>query len=606
MKTRNTILLLLIAAGLFVYVRFYETKRPGTAEIEDQSKHLVTFDRDDINGITITNNQEKIELRRSGKDQPWRLEAPVKDRADAARLDQLLTSIEKSQKETTIDEDSKTKIKDFGVLKSNLRLKLLGRNAPPEILFGKDAAVEGKLYARLDGSKSVSVIGNELKNLITKKADDFRDGKLTNTSAAQVTKLGIKSAAGEVELQKDGDHWQINKPVKARADDAKVADLIAQTINARIDTFVPEKDANASATGLADPRGTVSIFLEGNDKPAVLHLGQSPEKESGKVYAKISTRDVVALLQKKATDILDIKPDDVRDKHLLRVNLDIVDRIHIQAAGKPKITLARKEENWSIQSDGDKRVNGAEVRRLAAGLQKQEVAAFVADVASDLPKYGLDQPQLKVTFSSYASENTAETKAGENPIVTVSFGKIDGDNVYARLEDEPFIVSVNKSVLDRVFTDPAQWQELAVNKLKPESIVALEVQKPPQPSIALSRNEKGGWQLATGEGAVNEINIQSLCNTLASLRAVRWTGGSLSGLGFEQPTLVISFTTADKKTSRLTIGSATAEGMWNAATDAASGAFVLSRPDVDALQATLTQPPASRKPAAPVLPGAKP
>jgi len=31
-----------------------------------------------------------------------------------------------------------------------------------------------------------------------------------------VIKVNIKTAAGEIELQKDHDHWQINKPIKAR------------------------------------------------------------------------------------------------------------------------------------------------------------------------------------------------------------------------------------------------------------------------------------------------------------------------------------------------------------------------------------------------------
>ena len=37
--------------------------------------------------------------------------------------------------------------------------------------------------------------------------------------------------------------------------------------------------------------------------------------------------------------------------------------------------------------------------------------------------YGLDKPQLQLTFSSFASENTAETKAGEEPFATIAFGK---------------------------------------------------------------------------------------------------------------------------------------------------------------------------------------
>jgi hypothetical protein len=70
----------------------------------------------------------------------------------------------------------------------------------------------------------------------------------------------------------------------------------------------------------------------------------------------------------------------------------------------------------------------------------------VADVATELPKYGLDQPQLRVTLSSYASENTPDTQAGEKPIATVLFGREEGENVYAKLEDEPFVVSVPKGV----------------------------------------------------------------------------------------------------------------------------------------------------------------
>ena len=59
-------------------------------------------------------------------------------------------------------------------------------------------------------------------------------------------------------------------------------------------------------------------------------------------------------------------------------------------------------------------VGGGQVTKSVfhvAGAPKS-LPNFVADVATELPKYGLDQPQLKVTLSSFASENTAETKAG--------------------------------------------------------------------------------------------------------------------------------------------------------------------------------------------------
>ncbi|MGA3172592.1 MAG: DUF4340 domain-containing protein, partial [Chthoniobacteraceae bacterium] len=113
MKARNTIILLLIAGGLFCYLRFYETKQPTTQEAEEEGNHVVpVLDRDNINGITITNNQAKIELEK--KDNEWEMTEPVKDRADDTVVSELLTSLESLEKETSLPPDSKVDIGDLG------------------------------------------------------------------------------------------------------------------------------------------------------------------------------------------------------------------------------------------------------------------------------------------------------------------------------------------------------------------------------------------------------------------------------------------------------------------------------------------------------------
>ena len=56
-------------------------------------------------------------------------------------------------------------------------------------------------------------------------------------------------------------------------------------------------------------------------------------------------------------------------------------------------------------------------------------------------------------FSSFASENTAETKAGEKPFGSLAFGRAEGDIVYARVGEEPFIVAVRKQLLEVLLRD---------------------------------------------------------------------------------------------------------------------------------------------------------
>src|SRR5213075_2944881 len=245
--------------------------------------------------LVIQNGDERIELKRT--DKKWRLESPVKDLADGSTVENLLFDLEDWKKDATISgkeiESDKNKLSEFGVAKAKLRLKLLGQNAPPEILFGNNAALEGKTYVRFENAKDVFLASQSIKNQISKKPEEFRDRKLTDAVATQVTRVSVKTAAGEMELQKEADHWQIVKPLRARADDQKVNDLIAQITNSRIAQFVADDAGDLHPYGLAEPRGAVTIFT-GDDKSAasgqILQIGGVPEKAKDQVYVRFTPR----------------------------------------------------------------------------------------------------------------------------------------------------------------------------------------------------------------------------------------------------------------------------------------------------------------------------
>src|SRR5881409_1187566 len=226
MNWRNTLILALIALAGFAYFRFFEMKQPSTEEAKRQAQNVVTFDRNKINGIVIQNGDEKVEMRRS--DNRWRLEAPIKDQADGSSIENLLSDLENWQKDATISakeiEADKNKLNEYGLNKPKLRLKLIGQDRPPEILFGKDAALEGKMYVRFENSKETFLAGQSVRKDIDKKPEEFRDRKLTDLITAQVSRVILKTPAGEMDLQKKGDHWEIVKPLRARADDQKIND----------------------------------------------------------------------------------------------------------------------------------------------------------------------------------------------------------------------------------------------------------------------------------------------------------------------------------------------------------------------------------------------
>src|SRR6266436_3549741 len=607
MKWRNTLILAVIALAGVAYFRFFEMKRPSTEEASRQAQNVVNFDRNKIDGIVIQNGDQKIEIRR--RDNKWRIETPFKDQADGALVESLLSDLETWQKEGTIPakeiETDKSKLTEYGLNNPKLKLKLLGRDKPPEILFGKDAALEGRMYVRFQNSKETSLATQSVKKDIDKKPEEFRDRKLTDLTTAQVRRITLKTPAGEVELEKKGEHWDILKPLRARADDGKVGDLISQITAARIQQFVADDRGDLRPYGLAEPRGSITLFDQAEkkdqkveigesikvfgreDKGQTLQIGGVPEKEKDQIYVRFNPRGSVYTLPKKTEEILNTKPADLRDNHLVRIDTNILDRITIDVPGKGKTVLARKDGNWTIASRNNAPADSGAVPRMIDMLQNERVTKFVEDVASNLPKYGLDKPQLQLTFSSFASENTAETKAGEQPFAGIAFGRVEGDNVYARLADEPFVVTVRRSLLDQISSDPVHWQELSIFKLKPEQIHRLSITTDKE--VSLERDKTNQWHWLKGEGEINQTNVQSLLNTLSALRAVRWLGATTPQHGFEKPQLVLAFTTSpdNKASHKLTIGAQNNDGTFCARVDGSEGTFAISNSDSNTLRLPL-------------------
>jgi hypothetical protein len=539
---------------------------------------VALFNQDEIDGIVITSGEAEVKLRKQGG--RWELESPIKDRADEAAVREILSRCAVLRKEASFPakELDKKQLKSFGVAKPNLKLKLEGRNAPPEFLFGKGTAVDGKMYLRLEGSNNVHIVSSELRGMISQPADTFRDHRLADVEGAHVDHVSLKVPHGKIELTKQAGQWVLSQPLKARAGETAVTDLIGSLLNTEILGFASDKGANLNLFGLSEPRAVVTFRATSREKPVTVELGGKDEK-TGNIYARLPGRESICLLPARVERILTLQPNDFRDRKLARVELDMVDRITLAPSGKPKVVLQRQQEEWILRDGASSTpVNPAKVQTLIEALQTREVGKFVDDVASDLPRYGLEEPQLRITFSSYSSENTAEALAGEQPIVSIAFGTVEGDSIYARAENEPYVVAIDKSILEVASPHAAQWRSLGVFGYKPAEITALAAGE-----ASLAR-EGDAWKLDNGKtGTLDAINAESMANTLSNLTAMHRDGGDLPG----EPTGGVTFKTADGRVHRLILGPTEPGGGCLGTVEGESGVFMISAPDESALRLPL-------------------
>ena len=218
---------------------------------------------------------------------------------------------------------------------------------------------------------------NRSRTRFPKKPEEFRDRKLTDIIATQVTRLSLKTAAGEMELQKQGDHWQIVKPLRARADDQKVNDFIAQITTSRIAQFVADDAGDLHPYGLTEPRGNGDDFYRQRQQQGqILQIGGVPEKKRTRFTSDSRRASSFTPCRTRLKRFWAPKPNDLRDRHLVRFDQNQLDRITIDAPGKTKTVLARKDQNWTIINRNNRPANAAEARRLIELLARRASNEF--------------------------------------------------------------------------------------------------------------------------------------------------------------------------------------------------------------------------------------
>jgi hypothetical protein len=392
MKPKTTIILFLIAVGIFLFIRFYESDLRTTKEIE-AGRQIFDMDRGALDYLRIKNDEGTVELERDGA--KWKMTTPVKDFADDAAVARFLAALETLRAKAEIKGKEPS---EFGLENSKLRLKVKGSRGVRELIVGDDLPVEGTgYYVQIEDEPAIYVVSGNLKEQMSEKPDAFRDTRLCEVNVAEVEKVALKTAAGTIEAERESGQWELTQPLKARGDELRIQDLLAKVVTAQVKGFAANDAANPGSFGLAEPQGTITLQVEGRDEPVVLKIGTpvsalppvEGKREEGeperKRYATTSTRDAVLEVSPELGDVLNTKPNDIRDRNLVRLNPDIVDRITITADGEESIVLLRKGEDWEIKRKTEIPANGAAANLLLRKFGNAKVDEFVEDVASELP-----------------------------------------------------------------------------------------------------------------------------------------------------------------------------------------------------------------------------
>ncbi|MDX2080874.1 MAG: DUF4340 domain-containing protein [Terrimicrobiaceae bacterium] len=448
-----TVFLVLVAMAAVVLAIIF--LRGGSAA-KSVGGALFEFGPEDIRGITISNGDDRFEIRRS--DRGWQISPEPDDRASAEMVARLL---EIARSTVVLDRVPASEIHDsdqlaeFGVRKSRVTLDFRGDGDHP-LLFGKDGADESRIYVRFEESDDVYLVNDDLYRAVSTPPADFRDRRLTLLRPERIERFIIRQPMGELEVRREASGWRIVRPMNAPANPAAVEDFLSKVVRLQAEGFVGSGRAEAPETGLAEPRLEVRLFAEGEREPETLSIGE-PAGE-GLWFARYDPRGVVFRMPDAARSLLTTEFAKFRDPALSRINLDVIDKIRIVTNGRT-LELTRSGEAWTATvGDLTASASAVAVDRLVAALAETAATRMEDAGEARLDANGLRTPPSRIAFLSVVSENTPEAPAGEQLVQEIAFSAPREDaTVAVHVSGSPEIAFAPATILELLSADPAAW-----------------------------------------------------------------------------------------------------------------------------------------------------
>ncbi len=534
MNTRNTWITVGLAVALFAFIFFFE--RHASNKENPTNKVLPYLNTASLTSVQVRPAGKK-EIRAERTNGTWQLTAPVSYTAQASSIESLLEALTKLTTQPPITtEELKNQSRadaEFGFDTPQFSLGLQqGSARPQQILIGAPTALRDQVFLRVIGDEKIYLVDAGLLKLLPHQANDWRDTTFINLKGLTFDRLAVTSGTRFFELQRDATNklWRMTQPMKARADNPKIDDLLQKMQDLRVGRFVTDDpQAELAAFGLQPPEMEL-IVSQGTNNLVVLQFGKSPTNDVSAVYARQRDQKSVVLLAKEQLGYLVTKDQlnpwrvdhkDFQDRFLITLAAGTVGKI--QARGDAQFAVQRlTNDTWRVTEPEDLAADTGLVREFIAALASLQITEFVKDVVTDLdfPTYGLASPARNYILLAGDTNNAAATT--NSTIAQLNFGAIRDNGIFVRRTDENSVYAVKLADYKRLPTAGWQLRDRRIWNFTTNEVTRITIHQDGK-TRQINRDGPSQWSLATGsQGIINDFAIEETVFRLGELTAAAW------------------------------------------------------------------------------------
>ena len=345
--------------------------------------------------------------------------------------------------------------------------------------------------------------------------------------------------------------WQLTAPITVDADSAKVNEMLNDLLNKRVKKTI--EVTTLSQYGLDPPTIRVELWTESENPAKTFLIGDKTINYS--VYTKEESEPQVILIESSALDDLTKSASDLRDRTVLKFAPEQVSELTLRVAGQAEIRCQKHDERqWKLIQPVQAKADAKEIESILTALNTLKVATFEADGESNLAKYGLEAPRLRINLKQ--AQNSSQTLLiGRDTDTT--------DRVYASssVDQVPSgayaIYALNKDIHTTLHKTVFDLRDKRVIDFQRTSTNRFEIQQGGQ-KIVCETDNGTDWKIK--EPVALEADPAAVDNLLFgvdALKAVAFVSDrpkSLQPYGLDRPSIKVSFMTSDAEPTVFLVG----------------------------------------------------
>lgn len=279
-----------------------------------------------------------------------------------------------------------------------------------------------------------------------------------------------------IQMVRENGAWKIVKPVETGADQPSVNGIADGLAAALVSGTEPAGPDRLKAFGLAPGALSIEFDAKGGAKHTLL-LGDK-DFSGDSVYGVADSGKTVDLLPQTLLVSADKSLEDLRDRSVLRVESESVSGFELKNASG-EVAAMKDSSGWTLTKPENKPADTDMVSQLLAGVSTGKMESVASETPENLGKYGLASPAI-----------TLETTDGKGNKQTLTVGKKDGDNYFARDLSRPTIFRINGDLYKKLSEKFDDFRDKTVLHFSAEDINHIEVHNS-SGTIVLNRKEAG-------------------------------------------------------------------------------------------------------------------